>query len=576
METNITIADIKGLIRRRIKLFSGLFAVFLIAAVVVALALPPIYRSQAVILIEAQQIPDEYVKSTITSYPEQRLEMLNREILRNRALKDIIHEFDLYPDYLHKGDFSSAVQEMKAAIEVEPISSKVGLKSYTVAFILSYEGKNPQKTYAVVDRLSQLYLQKETEVREKQAAATTGFLETELENLKAQIKDHEDRITDFKQRHISELPGSQPANLSTLQRLEREEEQIKNRIRSLQDRKIYLKGQMANIEPLRPIQTESGQVASNPQERLKLLRLNLIRARALLSEKHPDIKKMINEIAELEKQVGQTDTTVVKIKQLNAMRAELKALEAGKGEKHPDVVVLSKQIDELAKEVDSLLTDDAAADLSAEKPDNPAYINLMTQVASADLEIKNLNEDLVDINSQIDEYQEKVERAPIVEREFNELTIDYQNAKARYNEIAGKLLQAKVAQEMEIQQQGEHFTITDPPYVPTRPSKPNRLAIVLLGFVLATGAALGGAAFKEATDHTIKDVKDLIKFEGVDLLTAMPYTPTPEERRQRWVKRVGLVAGSIVLAGAVLIFVDRLVLPLNDMISFVSERLTYF
>lgn len=573
METIITISDIKGLVRRQAKLFTILFSLLMIAAMITAVALPPIFRSQAVILIEAQQIPDEYVKSTITSYAEQRLEMLTREILRFSALKEIIREFELYPEYLEKGDIGSAIQEMKSAVEIEPISSKTGHKSYTVAFNLSYEGQDPQKAFAVTDRLSKLYLEKEAEAREKQTAATTGFLENELANLKKQIDVHEKKISEFKQRHIAQLPGSAAANLSTLQRLEREVDQLNSRIRALQDRKIYLKGQLANIEPLKPIQTDSGKLAGNPQERLRALRLNLIRARARLSEKHPDIRKMTSEIKKLESQVGKTDVTVIKVKQLRTLRAQLNGLKSSKGSKHPDVINLGKQIDELAREVDQLLSEKTMTDLSKQKPDNPAYINIMTQVVSTDLEIKNLLEDVTNKSQSIHDYRSRVEMAPVVEQEFNELTLDYNNAKKRYDEISGKLLKSRVAQEMEVQQQGEHFTITDPAYVPTKPVKPNRLAIMLLGFVLATGAGLGGAAFREATDHTIKNSKDILNIDGIDLLTTMPYTPTSEESRHHLFKNLAKATWCIGIFGIILVAVDRLILPLGELFSIVFERL---
>ena len=574
MDTTLTITDVKNIMRRRAKLFVLVFSLLMVVTLVVALVLPPVFRSSSVILIEAQQIPDEYVKSTITSYAEQRFEMITRDIQRYKVLKEIIKEFNLYPDLVQRGDIGTAVGKMKESIGIEPISSKVGAKSYTVAFVLSYEGRDPKKTYAVADRLSSFFLRKEAETREKQAAATTGFLQSELTNLKKQIEEHEKKISQFKQQHIDNLPGSAAANVGTLQRLERDQEQINTRIRSLQDRTIYLKGQLANVEPLKPIQTESGQLAGNPEERLKTLRLELIRARSRLSDKHPDIIKMKNEIAQLEKQVGKGDATIVKVKQLNALRRELTEMKASKGERHPDVISLEKQIADLSKEVDGLLTNSSMSELSKEKPDNPAYISLRTQIVSADLEIKHLNEDLAKVTESIAQYQKRIENEPIVEREYNELTLDYQNAKARYNEVAGKLLQARVAQEMELQQQGEHFTITDPAYLPSRPAKPNRLAIILLGFLVAVASGISVVAFKEATDHTIKGSKDIAGIEGVDLLTSMPYTFTEEERRNRLFKRLALATVCVGLIGVVLIAVDQLVFPLNELFDLVIKRFT--
>jgi len=573
MENRLSVNEIKGIVRRRAKLFLQIFSLIMIIAVALALALPPIYRSQAVILIEGQQIPDEYVKSTITSYPEQRLEMITREIIRYSVLKEMIEELDLYSEYRKDDNLGAAVQKMKESVQVEPISSKVGVKSYTAAFNLSYENEDPQKAYAVTDRLSHLYLAKETESREKQAAATTGFLQKEMDNLKKVIDEHENKISDFKQGHIGELPESSAVNASTLQRLEREAEQIDVRIRSLEDRKIYLRGQLASIDPLRPIETESGQVASNPQERLKTLRLELIRAQSRLSEKHPDVRKLKSEISELERLTGQVDTTVAQMKQLNALRNELKELKGSKGAKHPDVIALSRQIDESAKGVDAQISKSAMTNYANERPDNPAYINLYTQVVSTDLEINNLKDDLSRTRELIEDYQRRVENAPIVEREFNELTMDYQSAKARYDDIAGKLLQARVAQEMEIQRQGEHFTITDRAFVPTQPAKPNRLAIMLLGFVLATGAGLAGAAFRETTDHTVKGSEDFREFEGVDLLAVLPYTSTPEELRQQRFKWLFYSASCLGLLIVVLVAVDQLLLPLGELISIIIERL---
>ena len=91
--------------------------------------------------------------------------------------------------------------------------------------------------------------------------------------------------------------------------------------------------------------------------------------------------------------------------------------------------------------------------------------------------------------------------------------------------------------------------------------------------MLASGIGLGGAAFKEATDHTIKSSKDIILFEGVELLTEMQYTPTPEENRNRWFKRLALTTWLLGIAGIVLVIVDRLVLPLGDVFMIAFDRL---
>lgn len=235
----------------------------------------------------------------------------------------------------------------------------------------------------------------------------------------------------------------------------------------------------------------------NPAERLKGLRLKLLSLQSTLSEKHPDIKNLKREIEELEAQVGESDDAVLKIKRLNESENQLAVLRSRLGAKHPDVIRLTKEVETLSQEVDELSTEKARLDVGENKPDNPAYINLMTQIVSTQLEIKGLIQDRQKIKQKLDEYRSKIEATPIVEKEYNELTRDYENAKRKYNEIMNRLQEATVSQGMEESQRGERFTITEPAYLPEKPYKPNRIAIILLGFVLAFGTSIGFSAIRK-------------------------------------------------------------------------------
>ncbi len=573
MDADLTFKEVSDFIKRRMGLLVAIFVVVMLLTAIITVALPPIYKSEAVITIEEQQIPDEFVKSTITTYAANRLETITSQIMSYSALKSIIRKFHLYPEYTDSGKIDKAVRTMKKAIKIEHISAKAGTRSATIAFILSYEGKDPQKVMQVTKELASLYLLKEAKSREKQVKTTTTFLENELNGLRAKMNEYEKKISVFKQQHLGELPGNTTTLLQIISRLQTEYDRITSRIRSLEDRKIYLKGQLANIEPLKPVVTDKNKLAANPKERIKALRLELIRMKSRFSEKHPDVRKLVAEIAELESQIGKADEAVVKIKQLKQARTELSALKARLGPSHPDVIEKSKEVELLSKEVDTMITDRAMLEVSERKPDNPLYVNLMTQVVMADAEINNLRQDLHKINNDLADYQKKLENAPIVEKELNNMLIDYENAKRRYNDIANKLLQARIAQEMEEQQQGEHFTITDPPYLPKSPYKPNRIAVFLLGFVLASGLSLGTVAVIEAMDHTVKNTEELKDVTGIDVLTALPYMKTPEEKRALLIKRAMITVGAVCFFALVLVAVDKLVVPLEDIYALIYKRL---
>jgi len=126
-----------------------------------------------------------------------------------------------------------------------------------------------------------------------------------------------------------------------------------------------------------------------------------------------------------------------------------------------------------------------------------------------------------------------------------------------------KLMEARVAQGMEESQKGERFTIIDPAQLPEKPFKPNRLAIVLIGFVLALGAAVGAAAVRESLDDSVKNPEELDNLTGVPVLSTINLMESSIERRQRqrrtWLLLIILVIGFI----AALTLFHFFVMPLD-------------
>ena len=298
MEEKQGIADLRGVIRRRKKSFILSSLLIFVLGVFIAFVLPPIYMSQSTILIEEQQIPPEYVKTTITSYVEERLQVITQQIMSRTKLLDIISQFGLYREKRDRYTTEEIIKAMREDIDLQTISADVVDKrtgrasTATIAFLLSYEGKDPAVVQKVANVLASLYLEANLRTRERQASNTTTFLEQELNQLKGHINVLENRIKEFKKDHMGELPEFAAINMQAISRLNRDLDQLNMQIRSLQERKIYLEGQIANVDPLTPIFTEDGKAVMNPRERLKFLRLQIISLQSNLSEKHPDIVRL--------------------------------------------------------------------------------------------------------------------------------------------------------------------------------------------------------------------------------------------------------------------------------------------
>ena len=577
MSIEIGNSDLNGILRRRKDVFLWSFALIFGTCLIVAFALPPIYESEVMITVENQEIPEEYVKSTVTSFINERLEVLERKILSHKRLLDIINQYALYPDLESTGDM---VREMRKGITIETIDVSLrgdrrssGRGSATIAFTLAYEHKDPEKAKIIADTLANLYVEEDRRAREKQASTTTVFLEKELEELRRKVAINEEKISRFKAANIEQLPGSTGIFHQMVLRLEQDLDNTDTRIRTLQEKIVYLKSQIANIDPLVPILTDSGKVASNPNNRLKYLRMQLIQKQANLSDRHPDIIQLKREIEELEAQVGEKETSLEQINRLKLVEKKIAELKSKYGDIHPDVIKLSKEAELLNQQISQKNRIENSMDKLDERSDNPGYLNIKAQIIVAESEINALRDDRKKISAKLEDYQKKLEITPFIDEEYNSMTLDYENAKKKYNEVSNKLHTARISQEMDVSEQGERFRIEYAANLPDRPSKPNRLIIILMGLVLGTGFGVVLAALTEGLDSSLKASTEMESVLGVPVLATISLYDSPLQKRVRLLRRAVVASSIIVFILLGSIVVDRFVMPLSDLWTTVEDRL---
>ncbi|MBN1829487.1 MAG: hypothetical protein JW884_10140 [Deltaproteobacteria bacterium] len=539
---DLSIRDIKRIARKRWHIFLLSFLFVLLASLSVVYLLPPIYIAASTILVESQQIPEEYVKATVRSYVEERLQLITQQIISRPNLIKIINDNNLYEDMRKKYATEVVIERMRKDINLETISAgDIGGQrrnsSRTVAFKLSYEGKNPDTVQKVANILASLYLEENLRSREEQAARTTDFLTKELDHIRVQINEYENKISKFKKEHMGELPENLNDNVRASDELKRTLGQINLQFLSLKERKVYLEGQLASIEPFLPVtmmKAEEGK--SSPAQRLLYLRMQLINLETVLSEKHPDIIRLKSEIRELEQQLGESSLAVKKQREFAALQKRLNLLKDKQGNNHPDVVKLSKEAESLKLEIENLSREGTTTlDSSQERQANPAYISIKAQIDAIDIEAKGLHNQKAKIEADLELYKKRIESTPMIEKAFRDLTMDYNHIRDQYNQIKAKELESNVAKEMEATQHGERFTIIESASKPEKPSKPDRMKLALMCFMLSLGAGTGLVTLRESFDQSIKNENEISGILSLPVFTTIPYLATRKEmRRHRW------------------------------------------
>src|SRR5207244_10344461 len=103
--------------------------------------------------------------------------------------------------------------------ELKSVEERGRQRDATVAFTISYQGGDPRTVSLVANTLASLYIEENLKARERQATGTAEFLKVQLEDTKKRLDDQEQRVSEFKRRHMGELPQQMETNLGTLERL---------------------------------------------------------------------------------------------------------------------------------------------------------------------------------------------------------------------------------------------------------------------------------------------------------------------------------------------------------------------
>lgn len=561
--------------KRRKTLIVGVTCGGVVLTLLVAWLLPPVYRSTATILIEEQEIPPDLVRSTITSYADQRIETIKQQVLSRTTLWKLVEQHGLYASLRDREPAEEILRRFINDITIEVINADVVDKrtqhptKATIAFTLAYNNRSPEVAQKVANELTTLFLGENLRSRERKAQETTNFLRQEAENLSRHIEDIEGRIAAVKQRANGALPELTQLNMQLLNQADRELVDLEREIRAQEDRHSYLEAQLATIKPNTPIIASTGERIFDAADQLKALRAKYASSSAYLSPEHPDIIKLRREIESLERESGEVDTVTDLTKRLSGEQAALSALRKQYAPDHPDIKRMEQVIAALKKEIAA--GSPAATRQREAKPENPAYITIHAQLSASKAALDALINSRKDLKRRVQDYTTRLERTPQIEPEYVELARDRDTSVLKYQDIRSRLMEAQVAEGLEIQRKGERFSLIDPPDIPGKPDKPNRPVIAFLGIVFSLAAGIGCGALTDQIDRSIYSAEQIVRLTQASPLASIPFIPNQSDVRLASVRRRRIrwgTAGAGALGLALLHFLWQ---PL-DVIWFVLLR----
>ena len=501
---------------RRLWYFVIPFAAVIIGAGTYAFMVPKEYRASTLILVTPQKVPEDFVRPTVTSRIEDRLQSIGQEIMSRTRLEQVINEFNLYREEAKSLRREEIVELMQKNIQVQ-IKGKEGRAEYQGFFTIAYIGKDPRVVTLVTNKLASLFIEENLKLREQQAQGTSEFLTIELNATKAKLEEQEGVLSEFKRKYMGELPEQREANLRVLDQLQMQSQRIGDGIKAAQDRRILIQKQLQDYEML----INAANLSLAPQEEVSKEAFALSSPAAAGKPKNPYTA------------------------QLEQSRNHLADLQAKYTEKHPDLLLTKKKIADLeAKSAQFEASQGEAEKTEKEKPSatagapgkpsaakrgvsleprlNPRYKELENQIISVDMEIQRLKQDDANLRNQIALYRQRIENTPSREQTLAVLTRDYTNTREAYALLQKKSEAAQQAENLERRQKGEQFKILDPARIPEKPYRPDIPKILLIGLVLGFFGGAAVAFFREQMDRSFRDAEDLQVALGFKVLANIP------------------------------------------------------
>ena len=506
--------EIKGIVRRHrwhflVPFFCGWALIWGVSWLV-----PSTYRSGTLILVEQPSVPEKFVASNIDIDIQQQLDSITQQILSRTRLLRIIDNLGLYAEERKHESPDEVVEQMRKDIEIE---LSHGDDKKLSAFNIYYANRDPKMAQKATAELANLFITENLEQRQQNSENTTNFLQDQLDQAREKLAQQEAKVRVFKDQHLGELPTQTQSNLQILVGLQNQVQANQDALNRAKQQNTYLES-LVNQYRAMDRSTKAGGDGpaglADIDKQLDQLRAQLADLTSHYTDKYPDVRKTREQIARME-----------------ATRQRIVAdMNSGANKPSPD----------------------PAADATLDTKSAP-MLELESQLKANRLEITNRQAEIKDEQNKINEYQARLNSAPVMEQQFADVTRDYDQSKADYEALLKKENDSEMSTDLEKTQQAEHFSMLDPPNLPVKPYKPNRLQLcglgLALGFVLGAGLAFGREKLSGKI-YSEREIKQLVPF---DVIAEIPSIESPEEqtshRHSAWIA----AAVAVVMVGFILL-----------------------
>lgn len=466
---------------------------------------PKTYEASSTVLIEKSSIVNPLISGIgVPGGIEDRLSNLKDNLTSRNILERVVKKLDLDTNAKNSGQYEGLISGIRKNLDIKT-QGQGARQTGADLFTISYKGNNPKTVRDIVNILISEYIEESVGYRRTDVYGAFEFIQSQLLEYKSKLEESDKGIREFRERNPQMVPQSEPAVLGRLEGFQTGKIEAEIRLKELLRKRDNLQKQLSGEKELTvAFVTREG----SPQARLNYLNNQLMLLMPKYTDKYPEVIKVKNEIEELKKQIAQAKDS---------------------------------------------RTEGSGSETAAM---NPIYQQLKEELSRTDSEIESLRARSAELSRQQQTAQGILGRMPKEQEEWSKLQRDRNVYQRIYDELLQKLENARVSKDLEVNNKTGSFRIVDPAILPTVPTQPDRVKMILAGIILGIASGIGSVFGLEYFSQSFKDEASIESKLKLSVLATIPRITTEEEElsAKKLDRRVFIVAGAYLsVIGLVLV-----------------------
>jgi protein tyrosine kinase modulator len=451
-ELNEILDEVRGAWRFRWAALAAAFAVALIGWAVV-FALPDRYAADARVFVDTRTALKPALQGLTTDQNvDAQINFVRQSLLEGPQLEQIaIETGELPPSVTDERARAKVLDNFSNRIALTVISAgNQGDERSTAGTIYGFHfvDVSRPRSLLVVRTLLNTFVEQTLGGKREGSEHAQQFLETQIKDYEQRLSAAEDKLATFKKKNVGLMPTDQGGYFAQLQ----------NEVDAAKKAEIDLSVAMSRREELAK-QLHSDEAISSTGG-----------SSALVGGRG----------------AGGGDT----LSRIQETQAKLDELLLKYTDQHPDVIATRATLDELKKrratELDSLRRGDAAAVAASGAGNNPVYQSMQLELNKVDVEIAALRRQLAQHQTTVADLRQRLNSAPQVEAEYQQLNRDYDVNKAQYTALLESYQKARLGERAD-SAGSVRFEVVLPPTAPAAPAWPKRTALLAEIWLAALG-----------------------------------------------------------------------------------------